>query len=97
MAFLTLLIGKFAIRLTANHFAERHFTEVDSMLRGAAWQEDYPPSVGCPAPLSAIEIALKRVERLERDPFLVSIRESHIPRGLKQRMRKSSDRNVCAS
>ena len=35
MAFITLLIGKFAIRLTARRRAGRHFAEVDSMLHHA--------------------------------------------------------------
>ena len=37
------------------------------------------------------------VEPLEWDPFLVSIRESHIPRGLKKGNKKNSHSNVCAS
>jgi hypothetical protein len=53
MAFLTLLIGKFAMWLTANHFAGRHFAKVDSMLRGATWQEDYRP-------ISRLSVASKR-------------------------------------
>jgi hypothetical protein len=43
MAFLTLMIGKFAIRLTAKHRAGRHFAEVDFILRQATWQGDHRP------------------------------------------------------
>ena len=48
------------------------------MLRQATWQGQYRPSIGSPSPLSAIEMALKRLERFERlehrerDSFLVS-------------------------
>ena len=53
--------------------------------------------MGSPSHLSAIEMALKRLERFERlerlerlewDSFLVSIRGSQIPRGLKKGTRK---------
>jgi hypothetical protein len=36
------------------------------MSHRTVWQGDYRPSVGSPSPLSAIEIALKRLERFER-------------------------------
>jgi hypothetical protein len=85
------VIGKFAIRLTPKHLAKRHFAEFDFMLRRVTWQGDYRSAIGSPSHLSPIEMALKRLEhferleRLERDPFLVSIRDPKAREGCKRK------------
>jgi hypothetical protein len=79
MAFLTLLIGKFAIRLIAKHRAGQHFAASQFYVTPGSLARRLPTRQSAlPSPLSAIEMALKRLEhferleRLERDSLLVS-------------------------
>jgi hypothetical protein len=59
---------------------------------------NFEPALGLEPPQGVERLErFERLERLERDPFLVSIRGSHIPRGLKKGIKKNSpEERLCS-